>query len=120
MSMLVGERVRVKTWMAMKEGVVKRACKKHLIVILDGLPMKFSLKTMLPVDYKGENPPRLILDMKEYERDIRAREEWSQIEYPGLEMFDHIKDLIGPRYWKKLFKKKDNGKKSSHQSASTD
>ena len=95
--------VKVKTWMAMKDCVVKRVCKKHLIVILDGLPMKFSLKTMLPIDYKGENPPRLILDMKEYERDQLAREQWEKLSYPGLEKFEQIKEIIGKRQWKKEF-----------------
>ncbi len=95
--------VKVKTWMAMKDCVVKRTCKKHLIVILDGLPTKFSLKTMLPIDYKGENPPRLILDMKEYERDQLAREQWEKLNYPGLEKFEQIKEIIGKRQWKKEF-----------------
>ncbi len=87
----------------MKDCVVKRTCKKHLIVILDGLPTKFSLKTMLPIDYKGENPPRLILDMKEYERDQLAREQWEKLNYPGLEKFEQIKEIIGKRQWKKEF-----------------
>jgi len=87
----------------MKDCVVKRVCKKHLIVILDGLPMKFSLKTMLPIDYKGENPPRFILDMKEYEKDQVAREQWEKLSYPGLEKFELIKEIIGKRQWKKEF-----------------
>ncbi len=95
--------VKVKTWMAIKDCVVKRTCKKHLIVILDGLPTKFSLKTMFPIDYKGENPPRLILDMKEYERDQLAREQWEKLNYPGLEKFELIKEIIGKRQWKKEF-----------------
>jgi hypothetical protein len=100
---MLGEKVKIKTWMGFKDGVVKRVCKKHLIVILDGLPVKFSLKTMLAIGVKGNNPPRLILDMKEYERDQLAREQWEKLSYPGLEKFELIKEIIGKKQWKKEF-----------------
>jgi len=99
--MFPGQRVKVKTWLAIKDGVIVKVFKKHVVVTINGIPTKFWIKTMLE-DTTQKHPMILILDLKLWERDQRARDEWDNLQYPGLEKFEQIKILIGKKLWQKL------------------